>query len=122
MTNYDEAYANASLMQASQNIADASAAIANRHRAKAQARKVNNALQAKDEYIAELIRRGDIWEDRAVSEEAAKDAWIQVMRSLVAENRIVGLNKDQLNARFHKIYDSDVEKRKQAVLAKRRNR
>ncbi|WP_305906326.1 hypothetical protein Q9L42_021000 (plasmid) [Methylomarinum sp. Ch1-1] len=121
MTNYDEAYANASLMQASQNIADASAAIANRHRAKAQARKVNNALQAKDEYIAELIRRGDIWEDRAIVAETYSESLKTVIRDLFNENKL-GVSKDELNRRFRQLYDPEVEKQKQAVLTKRQNR
>ncbi|WP_305906328.1 hypothetical protein Q9L42_021010 (plasmid) [Methylomarinum sp. Ch1-1] len=121
MTNYDEAYANASLMQASQNIADASAAIANRHRAKAQARKVNNALQAKDEYIAELIRRGDIWEDRAIIAETESMSLKHIVRELITENQL-GISRDEFNRRFKKICDPEFKERKQAALAKRNNR
>ncbi|WP_305906322.1 hypothetical protein Q9L42_020980 (plasmid) [Methylomarinum sp. Ch1-1] len=122
MTNYDEAYANAMMVQNAKQIADAGVAFADGIKAKAQARKVKRVLEEKDEYIAELIRRGDIWEDRATAAETAEAIWIRMLRELFANNQVINISKEELNKRFDEQYEQDLSEKMQEISAKRSNR
>jgi hypothetical protein len=73
-----------------------------------------NALKRQ---VAEIRELAHAWEERAITVEASRDSWRDVIIELLSENKITVL-KEEVNRRYHKYFDPLIEKNLAAMKAR----
>lgn len=81
--------------------------------------EMENKLNSKTRRIETLVSLAQTWEGRAIMAETAEDSWKDVLREMIDEKNIVGIDKDTIAKKFQKFYNPEIEKRNNAMLSKR---